>query len=381
MHNNKRFALSALAFAVALALVSCKPLQGHAVEIGVEEQTQIQEYLEAGGSQGAFLDWQWSEDEDGNRNTRLTLYGIQQLAFQAQSDFYEGLDFGAAPDTVTVSGSGYSGLYIDDSGIYQPCTLYTITGSLLQPKTLCNAPDFTVVLQSDSDINYTFVSNSGFQGISYWLSYGYSGRTYRIATGARPGSYSEPNYGSSYVSGLGVSINTTNQLPRLSEMNFSNHYVTVCGTAQNITLPSGTVDTSRPWDYYNNVVLPYIREEFPGYEDYYFFPDGYQPPAQPSTVPVEYPTLPGFDLALETNGTEPASDYAYNIPDMPTKDIAVPSFDFSSINPAEVMAPVAEYLRSMWALVTGVLTEFGLFPYVAIAVFAAIVAGLLHLGK
>ena len=51
------------------------------------------------------------------------------------------------------------------------------------------------------------------------------------------------------------------------------------------------------------------------------------------------------------------------------------------LTPAEIMAPVANGLTGLWSLVTGVLTEYNLFPYVAIAVLAAIVAGLMHLGK
>lgn len=311
------------------------PLPASAVEIGAGGEAQIEEYLDTAGENLGALDFQFNSDQDGNRNIRIKLFGLQQLAFSAQSGFYGGLDFSAAPDTVTVSGSGRSGVYIDDSGIYQPCTLYDISGSLLQPKTLCTAPDFTVILRSDSDINYTFQSNAGFQGVSYWMTYGYTGRTYRITMGTRSGSYSEPNYGGSYINGLGVSINDTNQIPRLSDMNFSNISVTVCGTAQSVTLPPGTVDTSRPWDYYNNVLLPYMEEEFPGFEEYFVFPDGYYPqePTEPITIPFLDPTAPNWDIVGGEIGTNPpgADDAVYDVSDPDQLGLPLPDPGFDKI--------------------------------------------------
>lgn len=374
------FAVFGCACLLGLALISCDPVG--AVEIGVDDQTGIYDYLDSGAQNLQQIDFSLDSDEDGNRSVRLKIYGLQKLALYEQSGIYDNMDFSAAPDSVTVSGSGRSGIYIDDSGYYQPCTLYTVSGSLLQSKTLCSSPDFTVVLQSDSDINYTFKSDPGFQGVAYWLAYNYTGRTYRNTTGTRSGSYSEPNYGGSYVSGLGVQINTTNQLPHLSSMDFTASSVTVCGSAQNISLPTGTIDTQNPWDYYNNVLLPYMEEEFPGFDDYFVFPDGYTPPEPPPQVPTEFPTLPGYDFDIQPVGTLPAGaeNAAYDMPDVPVKVVPVPSFDLTKINPAEIIAPFANGLQGIWALITDTLVSYDLLPVVSLCFLVLIITAFLALG-
>lgn len=390
MTKNKRFLLSALAFSVALAGVSCKPLTGLAVEIDAGEQFGIYDYLDSSGQNLNAIDFRLDSDEDGNRSVRLQIFGLQQLALQTQTGIYDNMDFSVAPDSVTVSGSASVGFYYHN-GELKTCTVFPLPiGQAFnsgQYFSVAQSDDFHVVgsleefngdprtyrfdsfqIRVDPEfgqVTYTDLKNSTFfsdSSVMFYLSNGYGWYT--------DTSTHIPTYSDGQNDGLWKYCYTNSSLQA--------HF---CGNGATVSLPSGSTDTSRPWDYYNNVMLPYLREHYPSYTQYFIFPDGYNPPTQPTTVPVEYPTLPGFDYALETNGTEPSTEYNYNIPELPGKNIAVPSFDFTQIKPAEIMAPVANGLTGLWSLITGVLTEFNLFPYVAIAVLAAIVAGLMHLGK
>lgn len=383
--NKKQFALSAAAFIVALALVSCEPLRGCAVEIGYEEQAGIEDYLSAYGANQHAIEIDYRVDEDGNRDAHVAILALQRVALNEQTKIYDNMDFSIAPNSVNVSGSGTYGYYktTSDSDIhFGTWTLgsqnlfssdvinliidtsnsgYTVSNMRFNSYvTNTNVLAFNILAPSGNYSEYTIYDASGYMARSRSTS----GFTYYVAT-----------------------LNANNAVPIIpagSAINEYSAYGAMTKGSPLLSLPSGDVDTSRPWDYYNNVLLPYIENNYgdiTDYQDFLVFPDGYQPPAQPTTVPVVRPALPGFDYALETNGTEPPTDVNYNIPDLPGKDIAVPAFDFTQINPREVMAPVAGGLRGIWELIGNVLTEFNLFPYVGIAVFAAIVFALLHLGK
>lgn len=397
--NKRQFALSALAFVVALALVSCEPLRGSAAEIGYEEQAGIYDYLNAGTNGLINIDFRLDEDSDGNRSKRLQIYALQSGMLNTQTHIYDNMDFSIAPDTVSVSGTYSAGLYrsaldnqIHAVSLASPPALgeYGLSTSF----TMATSDEFSLTVLLNSSDNPIRVVSRHFNDGSYFPNY-YNGYTsFSIATfhgtiGLQSNSYftgfthSEYRYGED---GLGFTISNENYIPvNPRDMTFNLGQITnLGGTGVSTSLPNDSVDTDKPWEYYNNVLLPYIEQNFsdvPNLPDYLIFPDGYDEPVQPTTVPVVYPTLPGFDYALETNGTEPSTDVNYSVPDMPGKDIAVPAFDFTQINPREVMAPVAGGLRGIWELIGMVLTEYGLFPYVGLAIFAAIVFALLRLGK
>lgn len=400
--NKRQFALSAAAFIIALAFVSCEPLRGHAVVIGYDEQAGIYDYLSAGGQNLGAIDFRLDDDSDGNRSVRLQIYGLQSAMLSAQSQIYDNMDFSIAPSAVSVSGSSTSGLYTDSSGTVKTLSIMPVsTGTIISG----DGFSYSIGFVDDNNVSRPVTCTPSASGnrVSFTFATDYANRVFPNPTpsgfiNGTPVTAPDRSYwlnSEGWLSKWGTLtfsyMFSTNSIPSYtstSPYNFtyflSTSPNTVMGYAQQIELPPATVDTLTPWDYYNNILLPYIQDEFPDLPDlpdYLIFPDGYQEPEQPTTVPVEYPTLPGFDYALETNGTEPASDYNYNIPDLPGKDVAVPQFDFTQINPAEVMAPVADGLRGIWQLIAMVLTEYGLFPYVGLAIFAAIVLMLLHLGK
>lgn len=399
--NKRQFALSSLAFVAALALVSCEPLRGHAVEIGASEQAGIFDYTNAGRQGLINIDFQLDEDEDGNRSKRLKIYALQNFAFSEAFGLYDDMDFSFAPDTVTFGGYGTTGFYrLTAGGALRRCSVFTFPD--------WSSANFGHVFISADDYTYYLSTNNPSNSECRCYNDNYNGQLfYEFQIRAKFLRWESGSTINLVGSGIGSSISpfmdiTDGHMSGEKSLTFRGSdrgelYVPVYNAINpqsfpdplfalgvNYTLPTGTVDTSSPWNYYNNVLLPYMEQEFPGFDQYFVFPDGYtpeEPPEPPSTVPTENPTLPGFDFALETNGTEPPTDVNFNVPEMPGKDVSVPVFDFTQINPVEVMAPVADGLRGLWQLISMVLTEYELFPYVALAIFAAIVVMLLQLGK
>lgn len=395
--NKRQFAISAAAFIVALAIVSCEPLRGRAIEISVGEQAGIQDYFQTYGENLNAIDISYNTDEDGNSSAHLAVIGIQRAALSDQFAAYDNMNFSAAPTSVSVSGSNTTcGTYLLD-GQQRRVTVYPNRPGIYpsgSSYTLATATDYTIYLEFGA-IPGTTSEFRWWEGGS--MQSDYNGVLTLRATGNffNPNERTIENFGSSQYY-WGIASGITGTIPEFSStnkpdvtsfvMNFNldHRYSALGGQGVAVTVPSGENDTAKPWDYYNNVILPYIENNYGDLidlQDFLVFPDRYEPPAQPSTVPVQYPTIPGFDFALETNGTEPPTDINYNIPDMPGKDIAVPAFDLNQISPREVMAPVAGGLRGIWELIGNVCTEFNLFPYVGIAVFAAIVFTLMRLGK
>lgn len=381
--NKKQFALSALAFVVALAVVSCEPLRGCAADIGYAEQAGIYDYLNAGNSALVNIDFQLDEDEDGNRSKRLQIYALQSGMLATQTQIYDNMDFSIAPSTVSVSGSFGTGFYkISGSDAVKTATVRYYDGlsvSDARDVPLVTAPDFNIYVRCTGDDTVVISSANMWsgQGVQFSCSGAWWAQSLICESSTLSG----------WTSSIGNPLNylTGGSIPTFSgsvpEPLYSSYANAICGLLEDVELPPYTVDTTTPWDYYNEVLLPQLEEDFPGFEEYFIFPDGYTPSEPPPQIPTEYPTMPGFDFALETNGTEPPSDVNYNLPDLPGKDVSVPVFDFTSINPAEVMAPVANGLKGIWQLVGMVLTEYGLFPYVGLAIFAAIMLMLLRLGK
>ena len=110
--------------------------------------------------------------------TFQTVFHATDLALQGlPSDLFDN------PSEISVSGSGTIGMYLDNNSNLQFANMYKpADGQLKDAIVICSSPDFTFTLSSDNPINVTGVLNSGFCGISYWLSYSSSGYSHRVCT-------------------------------------------------------------------------------------------------------------------------------------------------------------------------------------------------------
>lgn len=382
----KRFLIALSAFFIALAWVSCHPVLASAVDIGVGEQTQINNYLDGSAENLNQIDFQLDTDADGKRSIRLKLYTLQRAALDNQSNFYDNIDFSAAPDTGTVSGTASGGLYrsrLDNqlhAVSYNPVSFDTNTFPVSIPAAY-TSDEFTISLSYPSGQNAVAMKIQPFtdgQKLGYSLTS--MGAIYGLTFTASGGSYFS-TYSVSSSPPRQIGFQFTNSTPPTLPVNLLQNvggYTSIAGNSVSVSLPPGNYDSRRPWDYWNNTLLPYIQQEFPDMQEF-VLPE-YAPLPEPSTIPTEFPTLPGFDYAMETTSTVD-DQVGYQMPEIPTKPVPVPVFDFNSINSIEILSPVQEYLTGIWALITDVLTEYNLFPYVGIAVLCAIIAILLTLGR
>lgn len=306
------------------------PLPASAVEIGAGGEAQIEEYLDTAGENLGALDFQFNSDQDGNRNIRVKIFGLQQLAFTAQSGFYGGLDFSAAPDTMTVSGGGGVAFYRrTENGDPIPCTI----SACMPGQIIASSDDFALSIRFDTaQMNaqaepYSNSSSAGFKyiGNTIWAYINYNDSKGYFSNYRRDQNIFN---NSTYVIGW-----STSYIPVMSSGTRAD--LVYFGLGENLTLPPGTVDTSRPWDYYNNVLLPYMEQEFPGFDEYFVFPDGYYPqePTEPITIPFLDPTAPNWDIVGGEIGTNPpgADDAVYDVSDPGQLGLPLPDPGFDKI--------------------------------------------------
>ena len=378
--------------AVLVGISAIAPLSAGAVEITVGEQSGIYEYLDTYGESLSGIDFQLDQDEDGNRSARLKIYGLQKIALEEQSRIYDLMDFEVAPSYISMSGSAGIGLYrsaLDNQIHSVTVTPFSGSGSS-GSASWASSDEFTVFFTWSNryGVNLTWDNYINGRYCGGRLVSWQSGSSFGVS---QSGSYFTGMYTNNdpYSSTFSVGIDSGNI--EILSRSFNWHsvlqsnpqYIGWAGDVVDIP-PADDVPTDNPWNYYNDDLLPYIWEEF-GHEfdDILVFPDGYTPPVPDPTVPVEYPTAPVFDFGLAENGTQPAGmeTAAFELPEIETKSVGVPVFDLSELNPAEIVAPVSNGLRGIWALITDVLESFGLFPLVMLSLLVSVIGALLLLGR
>ena len=378
--------------AVLVGISAIAPLSAGAVEITVGEQSGIYEYLDTYGQTLFDIDFQLDQDEDGNRSTRLKIYGLQKIALEEQSRIYDLMDFEVAPSYISMSGSAGIGLYESafDHQIHSvSVTPFSGQGSS-GSASWASSDEFTVFFTWSNryGVNLVWEPYTSGRYCGGRLTNWNSGSSFGVS---QSGSYFTSLYTDNdpYVGtfSIGVSSSNVEILPRglnwYSVIHGNSQYIGWSGDVVDIP-PADDVPTDQPWSYYNNEILPYIWQEFGhDFDDILVFPDGYTPPVPDPTVPVEYPTAPVFDFGLAENGTQPAGmeTAAFDLPEIETKSVGVPVFDLSELNPAEIVAPVSNGLRGIWALISDVLESFGLFPLVMLSLLVSVIGALLLLGR
>ena len=162
------FAAIGCACLLGLALISCDTVG--AADIGIGEQTNIYDYLDTAGQNLLQIDFSLDTDQDGNRSVRLKIYGLQQLALTQQTNFYDSLNFSVAPDTVTFSGSGVSGLYSYNDELKSG--IISLPGSNRSGSfTFFSSPDMTLTLVP-SNAGNTWSSSSSSGSATWSIGFG-----------------------------------------------------------------------------------------------------------------------------------------------------------------------------------------------------------------
>lgn len=414
MKHSKKYLVCA--FMVGASFVACciQPMTAKAFELSVGEKAGIQDYFDAYSNGLINLNIDFSSDEDGNRSRKIEIYALQQRGLQDQFKIYDDMNVDFTT-TQSMGGSGGSGLYRSslDNQIHVVTLAEAFTNVLSQNYTA------RMVYSDEFDISYTFRAvDSSLGSMSLYADYyTFNGparsvyithtpheryQFYKIASdsfhnvtfsnGGQVTCTLQSSNGYSHSTGFAISNSSTIPTFNFSVTLSSNSTafnIGSCGTFY--TLPDADVYTVSPWDYYNDYLLPYIRQNYniENIDQYLVFPNGYSPDPSHTTAPVSttipiiYPTAPVFDQGLDESGTQPTGieSINYELPQLETKTVGIPAFDLTSLNPNQVMQPLSNGLAGLWALVTDLLNTFELFPLVSLALLVGVIGGLLLLGR
>lgn len=239
-----------------------------------------------------------------------TLHAVD-LALSTVPDFSE---INNLPSSMAISGGCASGVYTSAiDGQLHSSIVYR--SDLSEPKNvgssfsyhLCSSDEFDVYYSfslgdssQDMYVRNTSNENGEYRG-DYQVYSPYSGsdtvmsftdlKGYFTSTGTwTVRFYNSGYYLSEYAYTLSNNNSVTVQRDWLEPYSTGVSWcVGSCGVSVN--LPSDTVPTEEPWKYYDETILPYIRENYPNItNEYLVFPYGYTPaPAPDPTEPATFP--------------------------------------------------------------------------------------------
>lgn len=298
---------------VAGFCISCfqSPVSAHA-ELSASDFAQIQYYLESAKQNENAIDFQLSTDEDGNRNVRLQIKTLQDSYFKSAGDFYGQEDFNlsTAPNSVSFGGSYSGGLYVSAiDGQVHSIHNSSFTSSGL----VCSSDEFSLYFNSTDSANtieftpYIYTSGSGtmYKGTTLSryslgdvaLTLSQSGNYFSgfPRTKSYSGGTGQGQQFYTYILGSGA----PSLLSRSDFNYFFDNGVQIGSAGVSVELPEDDVPTVSPWDYYNDELLPYIKENFdlPNLDDFLVFPDGYQVPNSPINPDFNVPIVAGGGIA------------------------------------------------------------------------------------
>lgn len=345
-----------------------------------------------------------------------TLYDVASLGIQEYDKFLEYLN---SHPTTTFSGYGASGFYrLSVGGDLRNCTIITFPD--------WSSSNFGNIFISADDYSYSLTcdDSSGAQCRCY--NDNYNGQLfYEFQFRAKFNTLYQINNISLVGSGIGNSIvnwmyanngSGSNErgiafrgtdrgqlyIPVYSSINPQYGFpdpLFACGV--NVTIPEDTVDTSEPWDYYNNTLLPELKTNFPDVPDnYYVFYDGYTPdvpePTEPQTFPnggINIGSNNNIDIdfniiiATDSNGqpltewvtnesgetiaTETITETVYNTEDRPDDAkyiVFMPTFeeikmDDATLPPMDISS-FSDGIGFIWNACYNILTDSGFMPVV-----------------
>lgn len=184
------------------------------------------------------------------------------------------------------------------------------------------------------------------------------------------GSYSArgnaPNYYYRFGGNLSTSGSQYVDLDRFPTTSLSNifYYEPVDATnviqvTAQITLPTGELDPANPDVYIENVLRPWVVENYPEY--IYLLPEPPQPESQYATDDI----IPGIP-----------KDWTIINPELPTSphlDLTIPDGNFQDIDPGDTFTGFASGVGFWWSMVNEILTTFHI-KTLALALLAVAVA-------
>lgn len=264
-------------------------------------EESIQEIQKEGGYLATVL----NDPNISNEAKRQILIGnaLQTFDFKFAVDLlahWNDNGFPNEPEEIAVSGSGYAGLYYFDNVLYTGVLYprpenWSITYGASGYQPVCSTPHFTVdiIMEPVNGVSYYYGGNariytSGGNGVfkfnasAVFQPYTINGAS--VDAFWRPAETPPRYYSSSAL---------------LDLSRYFNGYQFFLGSAVSVSLPSATVNSDGLWEYYNNTLLPYLRNNvyntLPSNIDVnklLVFPNGYTP-----SVPPNY-----FDPNVNFNG-------------------------------------------------------------------------------
>lgn len=380
-------------FFVAVVIVSCTEAPVTAKAITEEQRQQYIDYLDAYEKSFDFL----APPTIASTPEYIVAYAMQKLMLeQMKSDL---ITHNSVFDMVHTGGAGFTGFYrsYKDNEVHM-VTCFQFHGF---PQNVAYSDEFNVAIDYKPRADTPITTVLNYQDRSD------SGRGGYIAFNARDFEFTIQDYGGYFTSPViqeqtgQVTVTwTANQVPLqvLPKDNlgaFGSPYNTNLFFGSNsidMNIPKWDVDID-PWDYYDDTLLPAIRESYPDIPDTELvFPNGYHPavpdPTEPATFPsggldvdvdididitVIYPTDEDGEPITDENGetvteTEIVSDtrptdaiYHVNMPTMPPLDI------YEATLPPIDLTPYTNGMSFLTEFGADMLERTGLLPVVLIS--------------
>lgn len=227
-----------------------------------------------------------------------------------------------------------------------------VSGSMSSYSTLVSYNNyFDTILGSTSNSNLA-ISNGRGNGLFTNGSYAARG--------------SAPNYYYRFGGSLSTSGGQYKDWDLYPTTSLSNIFTTDPVNASNViqvtsrvTLPTGDIDPADPDTYIENVLRPWVVENYPEY--IYLLPEEPQPESQYATDDI----VPGIP-----------KDWTIINPELPTSphlDLTIPEGDFQAIDPGDTFTGFASGVGFWWSMVNEILTTFHI-KTLALALLAVAVA-------
>lgn len=276
-----KFLCFAVVFAIIFGFASCC-FAVPAKALSVEDQLLVEDYFSASEQRKGIIEYDYNADEDGNRSVHLSIMGLQNLALQAQTELYNDLTISG---TTSISGHGASGLYrVVSGGELKVCNIFAASG---WGQVVATSDDWYVTVNVSDPRHDRFRLIEGQDSWQYAYTYvayfdDASGSNI-ISLVDSKGYINTLSKHSTTQATVGIICNKTG-IPIVPQgSNFNNP---ICSFTTSYQLPEVNFDSSTPWEYYNETLLPYIRENYDieDIDDYLYFPDGYDPGGQPAPI-------------------------------------------------------------------------------------------------